>query len=181
MASAQAARTRRMNLWRLEWLRLVRTPRGLALGAVFLVFGLVEPVFTRYQSQLLGRVTGGVRITFPAPTPAAALSSYVSQVTGIGLIVVVVIAAGAFTFDAHQGLATFLRTRVTSLWQLVTPRFTASAAAACAAYSLGTLAAWYATSVLIAAPPQAPCSPGCCAAAGTWCSRWPSPLAPPRW
>ncbi len=101
MASAQAARTRRMNLWRLEWLRLARTPRGLALGAVFLVFGLVEPVFTRYQSQLLGRVTGGVRITFPAPTPTAALSSYVSQVTGIGLIVVVVIAAGAFTFDAH--------------------------------------------------------------------------------
>ena len=42
---------------------------------------------------------------------------------------------------------------MTSLWQLIAPRFTASAAAACAAYSLGTLAAWYATSVLIAAPP----------------------------
>lgn len=153
MASAQAARTRRMNLWRLEWLRLIRTPRALALAAVFVLLGLIEPAFTRYQSAILGRVGGGVRISFPRPTPAAALSSYVSQVTGIGLIVVVVIAAGAFTFDAHQGMATFLRTRVTSLWQLVTPRFTASAAAACAAYSLGTVAAWYATSVLIAAPP----------------------------
>lgn len=153
MPTTRTARTRRMNLWRLEWLRLVRTPRALALGAVFVILGLIEPAFTRYQSQILGRVGGGVRISFPPPTPAAALSSYVSQVTGIGLIVVVVIAAGAFTFDSHQGLATFLRTRVTSLWQLMTPRFTASAAAAGAAYALGTLAAWYATSVLIAAPP----------------------------
>ena len=153
MATPQAARTRRMTLWRLEWLRLIRTPRALALAAVFVLLGLIEPVFTRYQSQILGRVGGGVRISFPPPTPAAALSSYVSQVTGIGLIVVVVIAAGAFTFDAHQGLATFLRTRVRSLWQLITPRFAASAAAACAAYALGTLAAWYATSLLISAPP----------------------------
>ena len=41
-----------MSLWRLEWLRLVRTPRALALGAVFIVLGLLEPVATRYQSQI---------------------------------------------------------------------------------------------------------------------------------
>ena len=85
---------------------------------------LRSPAETREWSYPSSRPT--------TPTPAAALSSYVSEVTGIGLIVVVVIAAGAFTFDSHQGLATFLRTRVTSLWQLITPRFTASAAAAAA-------------------------------------------------
>ena len=36
-----------MSLWRLEWLRLVRTPRALALGAVYLSFGLIEPVLTK--------------------------------------------------------------------------------------------------------------------------------------
>ncbi len=151
--TGQALRAGRMNLWRLEWLRLARTPRALALAAVFLVFGLIEPVFTKYQSQLLGRVTQGVRISFPPPTPAAGIRSYVSQITGIGVIVVVVIAAGAFTFDAHHGMAIFLRTRVRSLWQLVLPRFAASAAAACAAYLLGMAAAWYETGLLIGAPP----------------------------
>ena len=57
----------------------------------------------------------------------------------------VVIAAGAFTFDARHGLATFLRTRAPSMWQLVAPRFAVNAAAAAVAYLLGTLAAWYET------------------------------------
>ena len=66
---------------------------------------------------------------------------------------VVVIAAGVFSFDAHRGLAMFLRTRVGSIWQLVTPRFAVNAAAAATAYLLGTLAAWYETQLLIGSPP----------------------------
>jgi ABC-2 type transport system permease protein len=150
----QPARAGRMNLWRLEWPRLIRTPRALALGAVFVVFGLIEPVLTKYENRLLGGVDHGVRIYVPPPTPPAALSSYIGDATQIGLIVVVVIAAGAFSFDANHGLATFLRTRVASIWQLVTPRFAVNAAAAIA-YLLGTLAAWYETQLLIGALPVA--------------------------
>lgn len=152
-AARQTARGGRMSLWRLEWLRLVRTPRALALGAVFIVLGLLEPVATRYQSQIFGHVGNGVRISFPPVTPAAGVGSYVGELGGIGLIVVVVIAAGAFSFDAHRGLAMFLRTRVGSIWQLVTPRFAVNAAAAATAYLLGTLAAWYETQLLIGSPP----------------------------
>jgi ABC-2 type transport system permease protein len=141
-----------MSLWRLEWLRMIRTPRALALAAVFVFFGLLEPALTKYQSQVFRHVGNGVRIVFPPATPAQAVSSYVSELGGVGLIVVVVLAAGAFSFDAHRGLATFLRTRVSSLWQLVTPRFAVSAAAAAIAYLLGMLAAWYETTLLIGAP-----------------------------
>jgi ABC-2 type transport system permease protein len=97
----------------------------------------------------------------------------VSELGGIGLIVVVVIAAGAFTFDAHHGLATFLRTRVASMWQLVLPRFAVNAAAAAIAYLLGTLAAWYETDLLIGSFPAARVLAGPCAAPPTW--RSPSP------
>ena len=142
----------RMNLWRLEWLRRIRTPRALALGAVFVFFGLLEPVLTRYQSQIFRHVGNGVRISFPPATPAQGVSSYVGELSGIGLIVVVVLAAGAFSFDTRYGLATFLRTRVASIWQLVTPRFAVWAAAAAIAYLLGTLAAWSETDLLIGPP-----------------------------
>ena len=57
-------------------------------------------------------------------TTGAQQAVRVGQVSGIGLIVAVVIAAGAFTFDAHHGLAAFLRTRANSMWQLVAPRTT---------------------------------------------------------
>jgi ABC-2 type transport system permease protein len=142
-----------MSLWRLEWLRLVRTPRALALGLVFVVIGLLEPIVTRYENYLLGHVGGGVRVTMPPPTPADGVNSYVTEVTLIGLILVVVFAAEALSFDTRRGLATFLRTRVGSMWQLVTPRFAVNAGAAVAAYVLGTLAAWYETGVLIGALP----------------------------
>jgi ABC-2 type transport system permease protein len=140
---------RRMNLWRLEWLRLTRTPRAITLAAVFLFVGLVEPVVTRYEQDLVGHLSHGARISLPPPTPAAGLNSYVSEITLVGLVVVVAIAAGALTFDARPGISTFLRTRVTSMTRLLLPRFAVSAAAAVVAYLLGTLGAWYETSVLL--------------------------------
>jgi len=142
-----------MNLWRLERLRLTRTPRALALGAVYVLLGLIEPVLTKYENKLLGHAGNGIRIYLPPPTPADGLRGYISQASLIGLIVVVVLAAGALSFDSRQGLATFLRTRVTNIWTLVTPRFAVSAAAAVVAYLLGTLAAWYETDLLIGSLP----------------------------
>lgn len=149
MAATTVAGRPRMTLWRLEWLRLTRTPRAIALAAVFAAIGLIEPVVTRYENRLFSHVGAGVKITAPPPTAADGLNSYVSEVTLIGLILVVTLTVGAMTFDTSRGLATFLRTRVSSNWQLVLPRFAVHAGAAAAAYALGTLGAWYETQVLI--------------------------------
>ena len=155
--SARWAPPAPMSSWRLEWLRLTRTPRALALAAVYVIFGLGEPVLTKYLSKIISHAGGAgkIRISIPAPVPSDGINAYVGQVSTIGLIVVVVIAAGAFGFDSKQGLATFLRTRVGSIWQLITPRYTVNAAAAIAAYVLGTLAAWYETNLLIGSLPAA--------------------------
>jgi ABC-2 type transport system permease protein len=148
-ATLAAAPTRPMNLWRLEWLRLTRTPRAIAVCAVFLFIGLIEPVATRYENDLIGHLSRGARISMPPPTPADGLNSYVSEITLVGLIIVVTLAAGALSFDTRHGISTYLRTRVSSMWQLVIPRFAMSAAAGTVAYVLGTLGAWYETQVLI--------------------------------
>ncbi len=147
-----------MSAWRLEWLRLVRTPRAIALVAVYVIFGLGEPVLVKYLNKILGHAGGGasgIKFTAPPPVPSDGISAYVSQVSLLGLIAVIIIAVGAFNFDARQGLATFLRARAGSMWQLVTPRFAVNAAAAVVAYLLGTLAAWYETSLLIGSLPAA--------------------------
>jgi ABC-2 type transport system permease protein len=142
-----------MGLWRLEWLRLYRTPRAISLGALFLVVGLIEPIVTKYESKIFAHVGNGVRISAPPPTAADGLSSYVSEVLLVGLILVVVLAAGALTFDSNLGRAIFFRTRVASTWQLIAPRAAVMAAAAAVAYLLGTLAAWYETTLLIGSLP----------------------------
>jgi len=146
---------RTMNLWRLEWLRLIRTPRAISLAVLFVAIGLIEPVVTKYESKIFAHVGNGVRISAPPPTAADGMNSYVSEALLIGLILVVVLAASALTFDASQGRAIFLRTRVASTWQLIEPRVAVMAVAAAVAYLLGTLAAWYETTLLIGSLPAA--------------------------
>ena len=147
---AGAARPRRrMSIWRLEWLRLTRSRGALVLGAVYLVFGFLGPVLALYLQDLVRLAQSEIRISVPAPTAQDGIAEYISQVSQIGLIVVVAVAAGALTFDARRGLSTFLRTRARSMWMLVGPRAAVVAAAAVGAYALGTLAAWYETTLLI--------------------------------
>ena len=106
----------------------------------------------------------------PAPAPKDGIANYISQVGQTGLIVVVVITAGALAFDARRGLSTFLRTRTSTMWQLIAPRFTINAAAAVTAYTLGTVAAWYEQPCSWALRRPGPWSPACCAARCTWSS-----------
>lgn len=157
MTAGTLSRVRRparpMSLWRLEWLRLTRTPRAIALAAIFLFIGFIEPIVTRYLRDIVGRLSHGTPVSVPAPSPADGLNSYMGEITFVGLIVVVAVAAGALTFDTRPGISTFLRTRVASMTRLVLPRFAVTAAAAATAYLLGTLAAWYETAVLLGSLP----------------------------
>jgi ABC-2 type transport system permease protein len=138
-----------MSLWRVEWLRLVRTRRWMALAGVFLFFGLLGPLTAAYMDVLLGRLGGDIQVVLPPPTPVAGLEQYMSNALQVGLLVVLAIAAGALAFDNPPERAAFYRSRVPGAWSLLAPRYTLSAAAACAAFLLGTLGAWYETVILL--------------------------------
>lgn len=144
-----------MNLWRLEWLRLVRTHRLTGLVAVFLLFGFTGPLTARYLEELLRRFGGGVEVRLPAPGPADGMAAYVDNGQQLGLLVVVLVAAAALAFDAQHESAAFLRSRVRSMWQLVLPKVAVNALAAAGAFALGALAAWYETAVLLGGLPAA--------------------------
>lgn len=147
--SAREVLRRPMGRWRLEWLRLTRSARGVSLLGTFLVLGLVGPVLARYLPSIVGHAQEGVTIIVPPPTPADGLANYLDQANQIGLVVAVVVAAGALAFDSRPGLSTFLRTRVDRMWDLLAPRFTVTAVAVVLAYLVGALAAWYGTVLLL--------------------------------
>ena len=151
---------RSMSMWRLEWLRIARTSRWIVLFGVYLIFGLLGPVMAKYLPEIVGQVQSEMTIIVPPPQPKDGIVNYVNQVAQIGLIVVVTIAASALTFDARRGLSTFLRTRVNSMWALLQPRLVVTAAFAVLAYTLGTLAAWYETTLLLGPLPAAALAAG---------------------
>jgi len=143
-----------MNLWRLEWLRLWRTKRWIALVGVYLFFGFLGPLSARYLNEILARTAQlqqGAVIKLPPPTPADGIAQYVGNAAQLGILVVVVVAAGAFVMKPE--MATFLRTRVQGIARLLVPRYVVSVAAATGAFLLGTGAAWYETSVLLGGLP----------------------------
>jgi ABC-2 type transport system permease protein len=139
-----------MSLWRLEWLRLVRTRRLIALIGVYLFFGFTGPVSARYLGTILHRVgTRGVHLEIPPATPTDGIAAFVSNASQIGLLVVVLVAASALAVDARREMSVFLRTRVTGSATLVLPAYTITVVAGGVCYALGALAAWYETAVLI--------------------------------
>jgi ABC-2 type transport system permease protein len=142
-----------MNLWKLEWIRLIRTRRWLALVGVYVFFGLLGPLSARYLGEIVKRFGGGVEVTFPPPVPADGMVQYVSNVSQIGLLVALVVVAGSLAFDARPEMGVFLRTRVAKVWDILVPRLTVSFAAVGISFVLGALAAWYETVVLIGSLP----------------------------
>jgi ABC-2 type transport system permease protein len=142
-----------VSLWRLEWLRLVRTRRWIALFGVYLFFGLLGPFTARYMDALLGSFAGDVEIRLPPPEPVDGIIQYVSNASQIALLVLLALAAGALGFDARGEVAAFFRTRVRRSVQLLVPRYVTMAAAGCAAFTLGALGAWYETVILLGPVP----------------------------
>jgi len=143
-----------MNLWRLELLRLVRTRRAVALAAVYVFFGFVGPLTARYLVEIIDRFGGDqMTVIVPEAVPADGIAQFISNAQQIGLLVAVVVAAGALTLDALPEMSIFLRTRVSSAGRLVIPRYVVSAASTAAAFVLGAAIAWYETAVLIGGLP----------------------------
>jgi ABC-2 type transport system permease protein len=133
----------------MEWERLFRTRRWIALLVGYLFFGFLGPLVTRYQRELFRSLGGGIRVIVPEPVPADGIASYVKNASQVGLLVLVAVAAAALALDAKPEWSAFLRTRARSTWELIAPRFVVNAAAGAAAFALGALAAWYETAVLI--------------------------------
>lgn len=139
-----------MSLWRLEWLRLVRTHRLLVIIGVYVFFGLTGPLTAAYLSEILsGLGTGGIQVEFPDPVPADGVSEFVGNASQIGLLVVVLVSASALAFDARREMAVFLRTRVRGVRDIVVPAYVVNASAAIGGLIAGSLAAWYETTVLL--------------------------------
>lgn len=138
-----------MSLWRLEWLRLVRTRRLVLLIGVFLFFGILGPVTARYLGEILERFGGDVTVQFPPPVPADGVLQFNLNAQQVGLLVVVLVAAGALTLDTIPEMSVFLRARVEDPARLLIPRAVVTLAAVAVSYLGGVLLAGYQTWVLL--------------------------------
>lgn len=144
-----------MTLWRLEWLRVLRTRRWLALVGTFVFFGFLGPLTAAYLPEIISMAGGdleGATITLPPATAADGIGQFASNALQIGTLVAAVVAAGATTLDAIPEMGVFLRTRVANLRVALVPRIVVTAVVVVVAWLLGVGTAWYETWALLGAP-----------------------------
>jgi len=137
-----------MGSWRLEWTRMLRTRRLLALVATFVILGFGMPVLTYFLPDLIKSGASGLQVTVEQQTAADALRGFAGNVGQLGTLVVAVVAAASVTLDGNVMVARFYRSRIRSSSALVLPRYAVVTATSVVALTLGTLAAAYETRVL---------------------------------
>lgn len=141
-----------MTLWRLELLRLWRTHRWLAIAGTFGFFALLGPLAARYLQEIVSAVGGDVEVQLPAPTAVEGMAQFVSNLSQLGVLAVVVVAAAAFVFDRRIEASVFYRSRLESVRRTVTTRWVVTAVAVLVALVVATAIAWGLTTALIEAP-----------------------------
>lgn len=143
-----------MTLLRLEIMRLVRTRRWMLVVGVYAFFGLTGPLLARYLNEILDRFGGGeIVVTSHDPQPVDGIVQFLSNASQLGVLAVIVVAAGSLAIDARPEIAAFLRTRVTHSRVLLFPRLVAVSVTVVIALVVGTASAWALTGSLLGALP----------------------------
>lgn len=146
-----------MTLLRLEILRLVRTRRWLLVVGVYAFFGLIGPLFARYLNEIIDRFGGGeIIVVGHDPQPVDGIVQFLGNVSQLGILAVIVVAAGSLAIDARPEIAAFLRTRVARTRSLLFPRLVVVGGVAGLSLILGTALAWAFTTALIGSLPVGP-------------------------
>lgn len=140
-----------MTLWRLEFLRVWRTHRWLLVVGVYAFLAVLGPLTARYMDVLLGQVGGEMTVILPDPRPIDGMVQFVSNASQLGLLAVVVVAAGSLAFDGHPERAAFLRTRMPRPGMLMVPPYVVATVTSIAALVVGTAVAVTLTLVLLGA------------------------------
>lgn len=143
-----------MTLLRLEILRVMRTRRWMLVVGMYAFFGLVGPLLARYLNEILERF-GGDEIVMVGhdPQPIDGIVQFVSNASQLGILAVIVVAAGSLAIDARPEIAAFLRTRVAHSRSLLLPRLVVATTTALVALVAGTAVAWALTGSLLGALP----------------------------
>ncbi len=147
------------TLLRKELLEYWRTYRALALGVVFLVFGLLSPATARYMPDILARMDmQGIVIQLPPPTVADGNAQFIKNMSQIGTIVLILIAMGAVARERDKGTVTFTLSKPVSRGAFLLAKAVALLVITWISLGLSALVHWYYTRLLLGPLPFGDCA-----------------------
>ncbi|MEN8614081.1 ABC transporter permease subunit [Dehalogenimonas sp. THU2] len=114
------------TLMKKEWREQVRTFRLLIVGGVFLFFGLLTPVMTRYLPEIIKLAGEDISfIEIPPPTAVQALVEYSATALQMGLLVAILVTMSAIAGERSRGTALMTLSKPVSTGAFVTAKLMA--------------------------------------------------------
>ena len=129
-----------------EFMESFRTYKLFIMLAVFLLFGMMSPVFAKITPDLLKEfMTEGISITIPEPTAIDAWGQFFKNNSQMGLIVLVIIFSGIISNEKAKGTLINIVTKGLDRKIIILSKFTASVVIWTIAYSLSAIVSYFYT------------------------------------
>ena len=129
-----------------EFMESFRTYKLFIMLAVFLLFGMMSPVFAKITPDLLKEfMTEGISITIPEPTAIDAWGQFFKNNSQMGLIVLVIIFSGIISNEKPKGTLINIVTKGLDRKIIILSKFTASVVIWTIAYSLSAIVSYFYT------------------------------------
>ncbi len=93
-----------------------RSFRYPAFLLVVTFFAILDPLMLKYMNEILANFATGIEIIAPDPTPEDAYFSYLSDVSQIGILVLIFMAMGSVAREKETGVTGWLLSKPISRW-----------------------------------------------------------------
>lgn len=133
-------------LFQKEWREHLRNFKIFWIPAVFILFGILEPVTNYFLPQLLdsvGNLPDGAVIQIPEPEPEQILTAVLGQYQFIGMLVLVLAFMGTIAGERKSGTATLLYVRPLSFSAYFLSKWSIAVLVGLSSLWTGLLAAYY--------------------------------------
>jgi len=134
-----------------ELKEIFKTYKIYVLPAVFLFFGFLSPVLTKFTPELLKSlsISNGINVTMTElPKFSDAYAQFFKNLNQIGIIVLILVFMGMVVDEKVKGSAAMVLTKSLSRTQFILSKFIASAILFTCSYVIGALGCIYYTFVL---------------------------------
>ncbi|MCA1058487.1 ABC transporter permease [Rossellomorea aquimaris] len=133
-------------LFRKEILELIRNYKVIWIPAVFILFGLTEPLTAYYMPEILqsvGDLPEGTVISIPTPSSGEVFLSIISQFSTFGVLVIVLGFMGTVAGERKSGNAVLVLVKPVSYTSYIYSKWAAALVLVWFSYSLGMLSGYY--------------------------------------
>ncbi|MEG0329843.1 MAG: ABC transporter permease subunit [Longicatena sp.] len=109
-----------------EWMEHIRTYKFLIMAIIFIIFGIMSPLFAKLMPEVLKSMSGvnGISlIEIPTPTAIDSYTQFFKNVTQMGLIVLLLVFSGLLSQEISKGTLIPLLTKGLSRTSVILAKY----------------------------------------------------------